>query len=151
MADFFCCWKPSSCAEMNSSKLRRVVARSGKGAIPSAFAPRQHLRSDFHKIWRRRLSNSNGSWLPLAWMKLYNSSLYRTEPFTSKKKSSLWISVSTNRVKTTSGDRTFPGWWLTSLWVYPSGKIEGPVAKPGPSLGKAGLGWNSGGDDEEII
>ena len=125
MADFFCCWKPSSCVEMNSSKLRRVVARSGKGAIPSAFAPRQHLRSDFHKIWRRRLSNSNGSWLPLAWMKLYNSSLNRTEPFTSKKKSSLWISVSTNHVKTTSGDRTFPGWWLTSL--------------------------PSGGDDEEII
>ena len=33
----------------------------------------------------------------------------------------------------------------------PGGKIEGPIAKPGPLLDKAGLGWNSGRDDEEII
>lgn len=45
---------------MNSSKPRWVGTRSGKSAILSAFAQRQHLHSDFHKIWRRRLPNSNG-------------------------------------------------------------------------------------------
>ena len=43
---------------IQTSKPHWGGTRNGKSAIPSAFALRQPWPSDFHKIWRRRPSNS---------------------------------------------------------------------------------------------